>query len=37
MTIIMFAIIGTKIEAGLWYWICYGIWCAIRVAKALEA
>ena len=36
MTIILFAIIGAKINAGLWYWICYGVWCAIRVGKALE-
>ena len=34
MSMVLFAIIGAKINAGAGYWICYGIFCAIRVCKA---
>ena len=33
---IMFAIIGAEIDAGLLYWICYAIWCLIKVDNALS-
>ena len=36
MTIVLFAIIGAKINTGVAYWICYGIWCLIKVWKAIE-
>lgn len=36
MPIVLFAIIGAKINAGMWYWICYGIYCAIALGKALN-
>ena len=35
MLIVLLAIIGAKIGAGTAYWICFGVWCAIRVGKAV--
>lgn len=34
--VVMLAIIGAKIDAGIAYWIFYGIWCAIKVMKAVH-
>lgn len=31
MSIILFAIIGSTIKAGAAYWICFGIFCALKV------
>lgn len=31
MCIIMFAIIGTVIEAPIFYWICFGIYIVCKV------
>ena len=35
MTIIMFAIIGSAIKAKAAYWICYGVFCALKVIKLI--
>ena len=35
MSIVLFAIIGATIEASAAYWICFGIYCAIKVVKAI--
>ena len=37
MSIILFAIIGAKINAGVAYWICFGVYCAIHTFKAIKA
>lgn len=34
--VVMLAIIGAKIDAGIAYWIFYGIWCAIKLIKAFR-
>lgn len=34
MTIVLFAIIGSTIKAGTAYWVCFGIFCALRVICA---
>ena len=31
MLMVLLAIIGAKLNIGVAYWICYGIWCASRV------
>lgn len=36
MDIILFAIIGAKINAGVWYWICFGLYCAFNLYNALK-
>jgi hypothetical protein len=36
MAIVLLAIIGAKIGAGTAYWICFGVWCAIRVGRAVK-
>lgn len=33
--IILLAIIGSEIDAGTWYWICYGIHILFFVIKAV--
>lgn len=33
MLIVLLAIIGAKIEAGLAYWICYAVYCIVFVIK----
>lgn len=35
MSIIMFAIIGTVIEAPIFYWICFGIYTTCKVITVL--
>ena len=35
MAMIMFALIGAQINANAWYWICFGLFCAITVIKAV--
>lgn len=41
MGIVLFALIGSAIEAGLAYWICFGIYClakaTIFMSKFLKA
>lgn len=35
MSIVLFAIIGANIHAGVAYWICYGVFCFSKVVKAI--
>lgn len=35
MSIVLFAIIGANIHVGTAYWICYGLFCFGKVAKAI--
>lgn len=34
MLIILLAIIGSTIKAGVAYWVCFGIFCTIKVLQA---
>lgn len=34
MGIVLFALIGAHINAGLAYWLCFGVYCAISLVKA---
>lgn len=34
MLIILLAIIGSTIKAGVAYWVCFGAYCSIRVFQA---
>ena len=34
MAIVLFALIGAKLQMGTAYWICFALFCAFRVAKA---
>lgn len=36
MAITLFAIIGATINAGVGYWICYGIFCAVKLFTAIK-
>ena len=35
MGIVLFAIIGATIDAGVGYWICYSVGCVLEVANFL--
>ena len=35
ISMILFAIIGAHINAGVWYWICFGLYCTVTVIKAI--
>lgn len=35
MSIVLFAIIGSIIEAGVAYWICFGVYCFFCLARAI--
>ena len=35
MSIVLFAMIGSTIKAGAAYWICFGVFCAIKVISAI--
>jgi hypothetical protein len=35
MSIVLFAMIGAAIHAGTAYWICFGVYCALHLGKAL--
>ena len=35
MTIVLFAIIGALIEAGVGYWICFAVFCVIKLGQAI--
>lgn len=41
MSIVLFALIGAAIKAGLAYWICFGIYCMLKtticISKFLQA
>ena len=34
MAIVLFAIIGAKLELGAAYWFCYGVFCAWKLGLA---
>lgn len=36
MAIVLFAIIGAKLHMGVAYWICYGVFCALKLASSFE-
>lgn len=36
MDIVLFAIIGANIDAGVAYWICFGVYCFFRTIKAIK-
>lgn len=36
MAIVLFAIIGAKINAGVAYWICFGVYCLFHTIKAVK-
>lgn len=35
LSIVLFAIIGATINAGVAYWICFGLYCVFRVVKII--
>lgn len=35
MDMIMLAIIGSEIEANVVYWVCFGIYCTVRVCGTI--
>lgn len=35
MLIILLAIIGSTIKAGVAYWVCFGFYCAVKVIQAV--
>ena len=36
MSIVLFALIGAAIDAGAWYWICYGLFCFGNVWRVVK-
>ena len=36
MAIVLLALIGAAIKAGVAYWICFGVYCAIYTYKAIK-
>lgn len=37
MSIVLFAIIGATMKAGLGYWICFSFYCLFRVIKLIAS
>lgn len=37
MSIVLFAIIGATMKAGLGYWICFSFYCLIWVIKLIAS
>ena len=37
MSIILFAMIGAAINAGAWYWVCFGVYCLAKVGQLIGA
>lgn len=35
MSIVLFAIIGATMKAGLAYWICFSLYCSLKATKFL--
>lgn len=35
MSIVLFALIGSAIKAGVVYWVCFGIYCTVKVFQAI--
>jgi hypothetical protein len=36
MSMVLFAIIGSQINAGVWYWICFGVFCVCKLSQAIK-
>ena len=36
MNIVLFAIIGATIDAGVWYWICFGAYCLLQFIDVIN-
>lgn len=36
MSIVLFAIIGATIKAGVWYWVCFAVYCLAKVKLIIE-
>lgn len=36
MSIVLFAILGAKLNMGAAYWICYGVLCVVNACAAKE-
>lgn len=36
MSIVLLAIIGAKINAGVAYWVCFGLHCLFKVIHTVE-
>ena len=35
MSIVLFAMIGLAIKAGIAYWVCFGLYCSLKLAEFL--
>jgi hypothetical protein len=35
MSIVLFAIIGATIKAGTAYWVCFGVYCALKIIRLI--
>ena len=35
MAIVLFAIIGARLQVGVAYWICFGVFCAFKLGKGI--
>lgn len=35
MSVVLFAILGASVEAGVGYWICYAVYCTHWLAKTI--
>ena len=35
MAIVLFAILGAHAQVGVAYWICFGVFCAIKVGQVV--
>ncbi len=35
MSIVLFALIGARLQMGIAYWICFAVFCTIKVAMAV--
>jgi len=36
MSIVLFAIIGVQLHLGAGYWICFSIFCALKLIQAIQ-
>lgn len=36
MAIVLFALIGAKMNFGVAYWICFAVFCVAKVLKAID-
>lgn len=33
MSIVLFAIIGATLKMGVWYWICFAVYCLCKLIE----